>query len=161
MTYPSANRSQRLLQRLKRLDPDSLYALERLIDLLPQVPAPQDELKQKLLDHYAERDPHSFVQYDAFIDVEGDPKYSMMYPDDEGDCVLSGVTQELMTGAYAVRVLITPGTSPEKARDLLHKIAGYVAKDGFAFHKAELAHRSVSKKSNHHMSDNYSEDEPF
>ncbi len=57
MTYADAHRSERLLERLESLDPNSLAALERLIDLLPQVPAPQDELKQRLLRHYAGRDP--------------------------------------------------------------------------------------------------------
>ncbi len=158
MTYPSANRSERLLERLGRLDSESLDALGRLIDLLPQAPALQDRLKQGLLAHYAERDPQSFFQFDAFIDVEGDAD-SMMHPDHEGDCVLSGVTQELMTGACAVRVLITPGTSPEKASDLLHKIAGYVAKDGFTFHQPELERLSVS--ANYQTSDDYLDDTPF
>lgn len=85
----------------------------------------------------------------------------MMYPDHEGDCVLSGVTQELMTGAYAVRVLITPGTSPDKAHDLLNKIADQVAEDGFTFHQDELEGRTTVRASRYRMSEDEVDDKPF
>lgn len=157
MYHPHAQRLKQLRENLDKLDPSSLEAVEQLIDLLPQAPAPQDELKQELLSHYAARDPQSFFQFDAFTDVIED---CVMRPDPEGDCVMSGVTQELMTGVYAARVLITPGTSPEKAGALLHKIAHYITEDGFTFYQAELERVTTARKTRHQiLADDV--DEPF
>ena len=60
-----------------------------------------------------------------------------------------------MTSVYAVRVFITPDTSPEKTCALLHAIANFIAKDGFTFHQPELEGRDTVEKSCHRT------EEPF
>ena len=71
MTHHDRHHSKCLIQRLEKFD-KSLDVLENLIDLLPQMSAPQDALKQRLLTKYAARDPQTFFQFDAFTNVVDD-----------------------------------------------------------------------------------------
>lgn len=119
-------RLERLTAKLVKVDPSSLHALEQLLEILPEAPSPQNVTKQRLLRHYAERDPQSFYQLDAFTQVVHD---DVFVPDDEGDCVSCSVTQELMSGAYALRVLITAGTSKDEAVRLLSKATDAIRGD--------------------------------
>lgn len=116
----------RLATKLAKVDTSCLHALEQLLEVLPEAPPLQNVIKQKLLRHYAERDPQSFYQLDAFTQVAQDDVFG---PDDEGDCVMCGVTQELMTGTYALRVLITSGTTKDEAVRLLSKVVDAIRSD--------------------------------
>jgi hypothetical protein len=88
-----------------------------------QTPVPT---KAELLDHYATREPTRFLQFDAFANVGPD---TIVRPDQDGDSLFRTETFELMTGLPAVRVLITPGTSKEKALQLLDKIKDWIGRD--------------------------------
>ena len=76
--------------------------------------------RDELLAQYARREPVAFVQIDGFAGVP--PQDDVMRPDEDGDAVMLGETFELMSGAYAVRVLVTRGTDATTARRLLRKI---------------------------------------
>jgi hypothetical protein len=88
------------------------------------------ELKRELLDHYATHEPVLFGQLDGFF-VPGSAD-DVLRPDADGDSLTAGHTHELMTGIYAVRVLITAGTTQRDAVRLLRKIADWVESDGLA-----------------------------
>lgn len=75
--------------------------------------------RDELLAHYARREPVAFMQFDGFSGV---PLEDVTTPDQEGDAVMAGETFELMSGAYAVRVLISRGTDAPTAERLLTKI---------------------------------------
>jgi len=79
-----------------------------------------EERKRALLKHYQTRNPVTFFQLDGFVNVDGD---CVMRPDADGDWLSAGLTDELMTGAYAVRILITKGTSAKDALRLIRKLA--------------------------------------
>ncbi len=82
--------------------------------------------KGDLLEHYAEKKPYPFVQFDFFSNVA---KWdSVMHPDRDGDCVFKGPTYELMSGNSAVRILIRPDVSRKDALRGLSKIAGWIRK---------------------------------
>ena len=61
-----------------------------------------EQIKGKL-EHYAHRKLSDFFQFDVFLDV---PEDSVVRPDENGMCLYRRETQELMTGAYGVRVLV-------------------------------------------------------
>jgi hypothetical protein len=83
-------------------------------------------LKQRLLEHYATKQPAGFLQLDGFIDVEGD---SVMHPDENGDCCMSGWNDELRSGGIAVRVQILEGTPHIAACRVLERLLAWL-KDG-------------------------------
>ncbi len=154
-----SGQAEALVDRLKRLEPHrfapaynpfgspSLKLLSRTEEFERDA---QSELKQTLLEHYAERDPSSFFQVDAFTDVEaGD---HVLEPDGESDDIMCSVTHELMLGTYAIRVLVTPGTSPEKTCTLLGKISEMIAERGFEFHANELERQIDAREARHHRS---------
>lgn len=80
-----------------------------------------ERFKEELLEHYKQKEPNLFVQYDGFdfTDSGGD---DFMKPDEDGHCLFSTMTYELMSGAANVRVLITPQTPKETILKLLDKI---------------------------------------
>jgi hypothetical protein len=80
--------------------------------------------KAELLARYAEKIPCRFAQFDVFTNQGGGD--DVMRPDDDGDCLFSGLTTELMTGLYAVRVLVTEGTPTSEALRALQKITAWV-----------------------------------
>jgi hypothetical protein len=86
--------------------------------------------RSQLLAHYADKDPRMFVQFDAF-----DPPTCPFdgFADEDGQEFFVRVTHELMHGA-TVRVLVPPGTDPSVARQLLVKIADWIARDGLTIH---------------------------
>jgi hypothetical protein len=92
--------------------------------------------KGELLEHYAEREPTAFYQFDGWhLGVgHGD---DVMHPDEEGDCLASGTTYELMHGAD-VRVLVKRGMAPEIAAQLLEKLTSWIRRDGFEFHEEQF-----------------------
>ena len=71
--------------------------------------------KEGLLEHYATREPKSFVQIDGW--VSGD---DAIVTDDDGLAMSSGLTTELMNGS-TVRLLIKPDSDPTKIVVLLHR----------------------------------------
>ena len=80
--------------------------------------------KQDCLQHYARYDePTYFVQLDGFD--EGDDVMGM---DAEGQAVMGRETYELMSGLYAVRVLMRPGYPLDRIVMLLDKIRALVAR---------------------------------
>jgi hypothetical protein len=84
----------------------------------------REELKIKLLEKYAGRDPHPFIQFDAF----GDEKEDMWAIN----------THELMTGAPNVRILITPQTSKKDALRMIKKLRTWIKNaDTFDFQQKE------------------------
>lgn len=83
--------------------------------------------KQELLDHYSDKEPHLFWQWDGFNEQWGD---NVTGHDEDGHQVFGSETYELMSGFPAVRVLVEPGTSKEDALALLSKITGRVKESG-------------------------------
>jgi len=83
-----------------------------------------DITKAEKLKHYATRDLTSFCQYDGFYMPEGGD--DIMHPDEDMHCIIAGETQELMTGVYEVRVLITDGADKEQAVAMLKKILDWI-----------------------------------
>jgi hypothetical protein len=84
--------------------------------------------KWALLEHYGNRQPQQFAQYDGFSPGV-DSADHVMRPDAEGHCLFHSLTWELMAGA-PVRVLIPATTSKEDAVALLRKIANLIEHDG-------------------------------
>ena len=111
--------------------PQHLGTLERNFIDLTGVPKAK---KEKLL-HYADRDAENFFQFDAFTEVE--PGDDIVRPDDDGDCLFSGVTTELMSGV-PVRVLIVPGVTQETALRALKKIQDWIERDSDALNPKKL-----------------------
>ncbi len=104
----------------------------------PRMIRRRDTHKQELLDHYATRDPQAFYQFDGFH-TEGSSRDDVVQEDSDGDGVTAGVTYELMTGVYAVRVLVTAGTPEADALRLLKKIRRTIKQNGFDWHRETLA----------------------
>jgi hypothetical protein len=75
-------------------------------------------IKDHFLDHYRQREPSAFIQFDAFDDL---PANELVHPDEEGHSLFCGPTYELMRGA-TLRILIKPGTSEKTITNLLDKI---------------------------------------
>jgi hypothetical protein len=114
--------------RTSKREPQQGGALEKnFIDLM-SLSKPK---KDKLL-HYAGREAVNFFQFDAFTGVE--PGDGIVRPDDDGDCLFSGVTTELMTGGVSVRVLIVPGTTQKTAARALKKILDWIERDADALY---------------------------
>jgi hypothetical protein len=90
--------------------------------------------RDKLL-HYAGRAAKEFFQFDAFTAIGGGD--DIMRPDEDGDCLCSGTTTELMFGA-SVRVFIAPDTSQIEAVRALKKIKEWVERDADALNTAKL-----------------------
>ncbi|GFP24783.1 hypothetical protein HKBW3S43_01045 [Candidatus Hakubella thermalkaliphila] len=122
--------TQEFMAKLSEVEPEYWPVLEAMVETLPKAIKVKGKLKKELLEHYATREPQAFFQFDGFADVEED---CVMKPDKDGDCLFSRVTHELMTGTYRVRVLITPGTSKEKALALLQKISGWIKRGGLEY----------------------------
>ena len=74
--------------------------------------------KQRLLEHYASKEPKYFIQFDVFSGVRPDG-------DGDGDEVFCHTEAELMQGAD-VRILIPEGTSRALVCRLLHKLLPFV-----------------------------------
>ncbi|MBT7072522.1 MAG: hypothetical protein HN975_16715 [Anaerolineae bacterium] len=85
--------------------------------------------KEEKLRHYATRDLMPFLQFDGFYCPDGG-LFPVGSPDDDWDWVSCGATDELMSGAPNVRVLITPDTSQKEALRLLKKIRTWIKEDG-------------------------------
>ncbi len=81
--------------------------------------------QDQLLRHYSQRQPKKFTQIDGFSgDTEGD---------EDGHTIYSSETYELMSGAYAVRVLVTDGTHKQNVLTILDKIRAQIANKGIPF----------------------------
>ena len=77
--------------------------------------------KAERIAHYMSRAPKEFIQLDAFInDTQGD---------ENGDNMFKGRTAELMSGAPAVRILITEGTERADVLRVLGKMRRWIQKD--------------------------------
>lgn len=78
-----------------------------------------DVLKRQLLEKYDSRVPTPFLQMDVFnLGIgQGD---CVMAVDDDGHCVMSGTTFELMNGAD-VRILVKPDTERADIVAMLEK----------------------------------------
>lgn len=75
--------------------------------------------KKEKLQHYETRDLTKFYQYDGWTDFEME---DLLPSDGDGDCICGGDTEELMSGAYKVRVLITNKGKKEDVVRCLKKI---------------------------------------
>ena len=89
--------------------------------------AAADLQRRELLEHYARKDPTAFFQIDVFVDQ--DPEDDLMLPDSDGDALSGGARCELMTGNYAVRVLITAGATQKQVLRGLKKARAWVKRD--------------------------------
>jgi hypothetical protein len=85
------------------------------------------EQKRRLLEHYAEREPKRFRQFDVFTDALAD---CVMEPDEDGDCIFGGATYELMNGCWDVRCLINPKLNKADAVRSLRKVLECIERDG-------------------------------
>jgi len=87
--------------------------------------------KRELMEHYATKEPMPFEQWDGF-DMEDVDDY-VMQSDQDGHCIMTCLTNELMTTRPAVRVLIPvggAGVSAATAATLLRKIADSIEERG-------------------------------
>ena len=82
-------------------------------------------LKEVLLAHYKQREPHPFIQFD----VVSDPRYfdDMVTPDSDGYSSSTVYTYELMYGS-GVRILIDPETPKDKVIGSIKKVVGWIKK---------------------------------
>ena len=80
----------------------------------------KQELKEQLLEKYAQKEPNTFYQFDGWWTDEP-----------EGGELMATETEELMSTCPDVRVLIPPGTDKEQASRLLKKIAAWIER-GYA-----------------------------
>ena len=80
--------------------------------------------KQEILEHYAEREPKSFVQFDGWYGDKwkGDP---IVATDDDGRSMVRGCTTELMYGAD-VRLLVAPDSDPKEIVALLRQTVEWI-----------------------------------
>jgi hypothetical protein len=99
--------------------------------------------KEKLLQHYKHKKPTLFVQYDGFNLPNGGDY--VMIPDQEGHCVMSRLTYELMSGMTDVRVLITPEASKETVIQLLRKIMDLIKENDSYRLEAKEELRKITK----------------
>lgn len=81
-----------------------------------------EKTKEKLLEHYQEREPVKFIQYDVFTEEFDD----IVIPDKDGYSLWAGRTQELMSGNYAIRVLLKPDTKKELIIKGLEKVIDWI-----------------------------------
>jgi hypothetical protein len=89
--------------------------------------------KDQLLQHYAKRQPKRFTQIDGFTEVQ---PFDVLAGDKNELAITSGETFELMSGAYAVRVLIPEGTEKVEVLALLDKIKKAIAGDSLPLSSA-------------------------
>lgn len=82
--------------------------------------------KTDLLRHYNRREPVKFIQYDIFTKGFDD---EIVIPDKDGYSLFRGTTEELMTGAYTLRVLIIPNTKKEIVIKGLKKVIEWVERE--------------------------------
>ena len=99
--------------------------------------------KDELLKHYSNREPHLFYQMDGFFEPDGGD--DVMHPDDDGDCLCSSETCELMTGITSVRVLITPATDKKTAIRQLEKIIDWIKRDEHFMQGIRRKHETEKK----------------
>jgi len=85
--------------------------------------------KDQLLQRYARRQPRQFTQLDGFTKVA---PFDVMGGDDDGHALMGGETYELMSGAYAVRLLVTEGAEKHDVLALLEKMRRWIARDGIS-----------------------------
>ena len=111
-------------RRLKALQRD-----EKPSDVKPCSHKPVDLVPSRgdLLDHYTNRKPKFFHQFDGFLRQEGGYQ-CLGTPDDDGDMLMAGATHELMDGAD-VRVLIPITTTHYAAERLLQKIIDWLQRE--------------------------------
>ena len=90
-----------------------------------------EEQKKELLDHYATGDVHRFLQMDGWLLPHGGD--DVMRPDEDGDWLCSGITDELRKSEknLAVRIQIHEGTKHEDAVRLLEKMLAWLQTDRF------------------------------
>lgn len=86
----------------------------------------KNSLKGQKLLHYFGRDAVRFIQYDGFVNTLPD---DLMSPDQDGDCLFSSETIELMTGLVQVRLLIVPGTLAKDVIRVLGKMTTWIQDD--------------------------------
>jgi len=87
--------------------------------------------KDQLLQHYARRPPQRFTQLDGFTGVRFDDvmRGDEMHGDKDGHALMCSETYELMSGVYAVRLLVTAGTQKHDVLALLDKMRRWIARD--------------------------------
>lgn len=85
--------------------------------------------KWELLEHYASREPVRFIQIDDFCDPGAWD--SVVTPDEDGHSIWSGITHELMTGIYNIRLLIRPDTSIDTVLGFLKKMTQRLSEKDF------------------------------
>ena len=81
--------------------------------------------KKELLEHYSEKKPTEFIQFDFFADQED----SFLGSDEEGFSICRSETTELMNGYYKVRVLVKPDLEGELVIKGLEKLIAWIKKD--------------------------------
>lgn len=105
--------------------PIKSIGFSRLRELSEESLEEHAKLIKSKLEHYANRKLTDFFQFDCFC---GNSPDSHPKPDENGMCVFSGETQELMSGAYDVRVLIARRKVQNKAEvvQAIRKVADWI-----------------------------------
>ncbi len=93
---------------------------------------PMERSKDELLEEasHERKVPQWFCQMDGFVGYKSGQDY-VMQGDDDGDVLMSGLTQELRASgpSLAVRIYIHEDTTPETARRLVSKWLEHIERD--------------------------------
>jgi hypothetical protein len=102
--------------------------------------------KGDLLEHYCQKEPVPFIQFDDITD--SNPLDSFIEPDEDGDFLSVTDTWELMSGTPAVRVLIRPGLSKKMVSKALQKIAKWILKSDILEERKKMLNYEATENSN-------------
>lgn len=89
--------------------------------------------KGELLEHYSEKVPKEFLQFDIF--TEGWD--SVIVPNEDGVSIFQTETTELMTGRATIRILIIPGAKKEVVVNGLKSVTMWIEKNPDLLEKME------------------------
>lgn len=124
-------KQQSLLPLPTHLHGTAIHAADLLasVDAAEERQREQQQAKEELLKKYASGKVRKFLQLDGWY--VPDSRDCIMRPDEEGDCIFSGITEEFRRSDedLAVRVFIHDGTSREVALRLLGKLRDWLARE--------------------------------
>lgn len=101
--------------------------------------------KEELLAHYATREPVSFVQVDGFSHGQIGGPIGIHNDDPDHDDIWWGLTQELMSGFWDVRILIPTHANSADVIRLLEKMMDSIKRGGLLTEK-DLTYSSEEVK---------------
>ena len=114
-----------IIGALRLLDVARRAESGELADYLKAIKTHTDnDRRQELLEHYSKTSITTFEQYDGFVNCHDD----ITPPDKDGDWLCWHTSDDLMSGVYAVRILITRGTKKADACRIINKLTELITK---------------------------------